>query len=77
MSGRSVAACQGKSSFTKWSDARRRADRMERREETRVNVFRCADCGQYHLGSSNEVYRQRIAHFKHMKQMIEMEEMEP
>ena len=70
------AACQGKSSFLRWSDARRRAQMMRRRAGEAFNCYRCRECGSYHLGSQNTVFRAQTCAFKRRKAEMAMKEID-
>ena len=76
MSMNPVNACQGKSSFTRWGDAKRRAFLIERRTNEPVNVYRCSICGNLHLGVTNKVFRARCCDFRRRKAEYELHERE-
>lgn len=44
--------CLGKHGFESPADARRVADRQQRKKRRAVQVYRCAHCGRWHLGGS-------------------------
>lgn len=49
------SACEGKSSFPSFSQARKAARRMRRRHASALAPYRCKHCGGWHIGTNPTV----------------------
>jgi hypothetical protein len=58
-----VTGCTGKSAFTSWSEANKRARRMRKLHKGHVEAYHCLHCNSFHVGEARSYGKrgQRVA----------------
>lgn len=47
-----MKTCEGKESFDTWQEGNKVFNRVRRRRECSMRLYKCAECGKYHIGTA-------------------------